>query len=93
MDSQQDGRVCGRHGECCEQDDAGGGPAQDADQGSRAFLLVRNRKTAALRDVDAFDDNVGARLVAAVSLEHGDRVDDVHPVGDAPEHRVLAVEP
>src|SRR6185312_14858675 len=44
-------------------------------------------------DGDAFDHDVLPRPVARIGLERGDRVDDVHAVGDASEDRVLAVEP
>src|SRR5947209_12259444 len=48
---------------------------------------------ASLGDIDALDRDVLPRAIAPIGLERRDRVDDVHPVGDAAEHRVLAVEP
>ena len=44
-------------------------------------------------DGDRLDVHVRARLVTGVGVDLLDRVDDVHPGGDAAEYRVLAVEP
>ena len=80
-------------------------PACAAGVAMTAAAMTPARRTARFRvapvwrplrrsvDGDAFDHDVLLRPVARVRLERGDRVDDVHAVGDAPEHRVLAVEP
>src|SRR5438552_3074926 len=50
-------------------------------------------QTTALLELDALDRHVLARPVAGVPRQVRDRVDDVHPAGDAAEDRVLPVEP
>src|SRR5439155_19442440 len=50
-------------------------------------------QTTALLELDALDRHVLARPIAGVPRQVRDRVEDVHPAGDAAEDRVLPVEP